>query len=582
MSFFSLSSFSSNIILTFPAVINHFSCRSLRIGSWRRIGQNAMDLVIFYSPEKSCMTYYINNDSAGYKIEYPFSYIKNIVLEPGDPVPNPTGNPPKPGGLVIELNRPPIFYMDSSNSGGFYQCGDFTEDQQATKCMIHYLGGHPKVLSVQLAKLVSLESFQNRMLHYDFNNNNAFASSAPVSPHVINRPASQPNHVARPQSGMYQDGNFAMGLQMGRGHKRQRSRSVPTPVDLSAMQQPPIPSFHIQHPSAQFQPDPSIFTPVRQARLPPSVVDEGLRVDTSSGYFSDFRTYPMSATTTASSEFANPSFLATSATSEQHQPTNLDTPYSLPFLSPSPMLEQNNMMNHSTTPLSQVSHADPIIANQSPPLGTMQHGSSADMFSMTADNNSAVPDQGLLLSEMYSKQNLNVPGQSPEMDDGNFAMALQGFQDHNLPASGGDFKQTHLPFDSVDPSGFAPEQWAINFQPFSYITLLYTLRYLAASLKYIQFLISFLTAFWARRWVSGQKKGEPISSALFLHYYQVHLGYRAKRPIRKIFFSTIHTTFMVLVCLAVHTDPVPCCDRFYGWGYLRSTTLLRDPRQVYI
>src|SRR5437773_9006513 len=113
--------------LTCSIVIHHFSCRSLRIGTWRRVGQNAMDLVIFYSPEKACMTYYINNDSAGYKIEYPFSFIKNITLEPGDMANGNIGSCQKPGGLVVELNRPPNFFMDdSSGSGGFYQCGDFT------------------------------------------------------------------------------------------------------------------------------------------------------------------------------------------------------------------------------------------------------------------------------------------------------------------------------------------------------------------------------------------------------------------------------------------------------------------------
>ena len=153
--------------LIIVAVIHHFTCRSLSIGTWRRVGQNAMDLVIFYSPDKACLTYYINNDSAGYKIEFPFAYIKSIQLEPGETGPNVNGSPPRPGGLVIELNRPPNFFMDSSGSGGFYQCGDFTEEQQASQILTHHPGGHPKVLSGQLAKLVSLESFQNRLSPFD-------------------------------------------------------------------------------------------------------------------------------------------------------------------------------------------------------------------------------------------------------------------------------------------------------------------------------------------------------------------------------------------------------------------------------
>ncbi|MBE7158264.1 MAG: hypothetical protein INR62_07485, partial [Rhodospirillales bacterium] len=110
-------------------VIQHFACRSLSVGTWRRVGQSTMDLVIFYSPDKACVTYYINNDSAGYKIEYPFAWIKNISLEQGDTLSAAEGASQRPGGLVIELTRPPKFYMDSSGSGGFYECGDFTEDQ---------------------------------------------------------------------------------------------------------------------------------------------------------------------------------------------------------------------------------------------------------------------------------------------------------------------------------------------------------------------------------------------------------------------------------------------------------------------
>ena len=67
-----------------------------------------MDLIVFYSPDKCTMTYYINNEQAGYKIEYPFAYIKNICLE------NNEGDPSKPAGIVIELNHPPHFFMDSS------------------------------------------------------------------------------------------------------------------------------------------------------------------------------------------------------------------------------------------------------------------------------------------------------------------------------------------------------------------------------------------------------------------------------------------------------------------------------------
>ncbi|KAI9816821.1 MAG: Transcription elongation factor SPT4 [Pycnora praestabilis] len=424
-------------------VIHHFACRSLSIGSWRRVGQNAMDLVVFYSPDKACLTYYINNDSAGYKIEYPFAHIKNISLDNGDPLTNAQGMPQKLGGLIIELNRPPNFFMDSSGSGGFYQCGDFTEEQQASQVMVHHLGGHPKVLSGQLAKLVSLECFQNRHNVYD---PHAMSASAPVSP-VGHRPASQPNHLSHPHIGMFQESQFGISLQPGRGghgHKRTRSRSVPAAIDFSMLQNP-MPSFHIQHePSAVFS-NPNIFAPIPQHHhnnnnLGP--MGSNLRIDTSSGYNMDFRHYPLSAaTTTSPSEYASPSFF----THAENMPTaNFNTPYSLPFLSP--MVDHSGMVGPSVSPLSAMSHGDPVIADQSPPMSTMHRSHSADIFSMTHDH-SNMEDDGLALSELYSKQSLNLPMHSPGVEGSSEDMDM-----HNL-----------VSFGTIDPSSLSPEDASNSF-----------------------------------------------------------------------------------------------------------------------
>lgn len=431
-------------------VIHHFTCRSLTIGTWRRVGQNAMDLVIFYSPEKATMTYYINNDSAGYKIEYPFSYIKNITLESGDQAPNPNGTPPRPAGLVVELNRPPLFYMDSSNSGGFYQCGDFTEDQQASQVMVHHLGGHPKVLSVQLAKLVSLESFQNRLA---FNN---YAMSAPVSPQVIDRPASQPDCLGPVNMGMYQDGAVGVNYQAIRGHKRQRSRSVPAAVDFSALQAQ-MPAYHVQQPSTQFTPpDSSVFAPVPQSAHP---VGTNLRVDTSSVYGMDFRSYPMSAPVTASpTDFASPSFFTTGATSEPIPVVaNFAPQYNVPYVSPPPMVDPSKVIPQSTSPMPDMSHADPLIADQSPPLSTMHPSTSADMFALGAEHQSNFSDDGLMLSEMYAKQNLNLSVPSPvAMNDPGFEVAMSGLPDQTSPVvTQGDYQGMMMPFETVDPTTLA-------------------------------------------------------------------------------------------------------------------------------
>ncbi|EXJ78855.1 hypothetical protein A1O1_09257 [Capronia coronata CBS 617.96] len=436
-------------------VIQHLTCRSLSIGTWRRVGQNAMDLVIFYSPDKACITYYINNDSAGYKIEYPFAYIKSIHLEPGDTVPNSNGSPARLGGLVIELTRPPNFFMDSSGSGGFYQCGDFTEDQQASQILSHQLGGHPKVLSGQLAKLVSLDSFQNRHNPFDMG---AMPASAPVSPTIgIVRPASQPSvQFARPHPphvGMFQE-QFGVHQhlhpsRMHPGHKRQRSRSVPIALDFS-MLHGPMPTFHVQHPSPQLGPDNhNLFQPMPQQPVQ-TPLGPTLQIDTSAGYGMDFRQMPMSATATSPSEFASPGFFPSNTAHAPMSSSEFGTPqqYNVPFLSPSPMVD-HHMMANSMSPLSHMGHHDPVIADHSPPLSAMHRSASADMFSMGHHDHTGMMDETLMLGEMYSKQNLNMPMPSPGFDESTMAM-MSEMSDFHTPREHMDMPMT--PFGTIDPN----------------------------------------------------------------------------------------------------------------------------------
>lgn len=430
-------------------VIHHFNCKSLSIGTWRRVGQNAMDLVIFYAPDKACLTYYINNDSAGYKIEYPFAYIKNITLENGDAAEDANGIPSRPRGLLVELNRPPNFFMDSSGTGGFHQCGDFTEEQQASQIMVHHLGGHPRVLSGQLAKLVSLESFQNRHNQYD---PHSLAVSAPVSP-IVPRPASQPNHMSHPHLAMFQDNSpFGPNLHAGpRGHKRTRSRSVPVAIDFSMLQSP-MPSFHIQHPSTNMT-DASIYAPIPQHHNNLGPMGSNLRIDTSSGYGLDYRGYPVSAaTTTSPSDYASPSFYTNGSHLDTTPATNYNAPYSLPFLSP--MIEHPSMIHPSVSPLSAFSghHGDPVIADQSPPMNNMHQSPSAEFLSITQDHHATMSDDGYMLSEMYSKQNLNLPMHSPALEESG-----TGMQMHEESSSEDMDLHNMVSFGTIDPSSLSPE-----------------------------------------------------------------------------------------------------------------------------
>lgn len=457
---------------TGKVVIQHFACRSLSIGTWRRVAQTTMDLVIFYSPDKACVTYYINNDSAGYKIEYPFAWIKNISLEQGDVLSAAEGASQRAGGLVIELTRAPKFYMDSSGSGGFYECGDFTEDQQATQVMTHHLGGPSKVLSGQLAKLVSLESYQNRHNVYD---PNVAVSSAPVSP-VGHRPQSQPNHLFHPHNNMtlFPPQDNAPGL-MGppgpRGHKRQRSRSVPIAVDVSMLRHP-MPSFLVQHDGHVSQPmqDQNIFAPIPQHQHQNAFVSgphgTSLSIDTSSGFPGFQFGGPVSATTANSpSEYGTPAFFAAGPSGEGMNQTQFGTPFNNGFLAVDPA----SMIGTSNTPLSVYSHGDPIIADDSPPLNGVGRSQSSDFFG-TPDEHSQFGDEGLYLSESFNKH-MSLPFRSPLSEEPLHSPMPDGtFTFNSPPTTGADMNGHQTPMNFQSPAHQSHQDSGVSFSTPSHVS----------------------------------------------------------------------------------------------------------------
>jgi hypothetical protein len=383
-----------------------------------------MDLVIFYSPEKETITYYINNDSAGYKIEYSFDYISNITLNNGDPASGAEGAS-QSGAIVVELNRPPRFFMDSSGSGGFYEVGDFTEDQQATKCLRHELGGQAKVLSGQLAKLVALDSFYNRHRKDPF----AFAQPAkpvpmisrpmhpPTSP-PVHRPASQPNQFLDDTqlTLMQEPVGLGAGLHPPRGHKRQRSRSVPVAIDWSMMRGPmSFLSPHEMHPISPYIPSPDIIAPIPvNSFLGGQHTPLSLSIDTSS-FPTDFSRYPMSATTAPSpSDFGTPAFFS-AAPGQDASSSEMANPFgTASLMSPMPDPTAGPQM-----PIHQIG-ADPVIANQSPPMTSLGHGpSDADLYNLGQDGH-VLGDDGLSLHtfDWEPKQPLmTLPMRPTTMDD---------------------------------------------------------------------------------------------------------------------------------------------------------------------
>ena len=420
-----------------------------------------MDLVVFYSPAKSLLTYYINAEASAFKIEYPFSYIKNITLNAGDVSANAEGASQHSGKLIVELNRPPNFSMDAG-SGGFFQCRDFTEEAQASQVLTHSLGGHPNVLSGQLAKLVSLESFKNR-------HNNPephLSTTCAFEPSMILRPASQPNYSVNPHMPVFQDADdFGMGPPPPRGHKRQRSRSVPVAVDLSQLRSSMHP-FHFQQHSRQpdfqnfrqsdfRQPDlqlqdlqqqdfplpevrpqefrhsydfnvpyppsqPHIFAPIPQHAVPIArsnnygnyapTFNINLNIDNSQGYNFDFRQGLTPAPTVISQSDCESDFLTTNLPSDELSMPSMSTPFSVPFLSP--MNCTSHLATASLSPLSSMSHhGDRVFTNQSPVLSSYDHSASPDIFT-TPQEQVSFNDVSSDFNDLYSKQSFILPFRS--------------------------------------------------------------------------------------------------------------------------------------------------------------------------
>jgi len=117
------------------------------------------------------------------------------------------------------------------------------------------------------------------------------------------------------------------------------------------------------------------------------------------------------ATTTSPSDYASPSFF-----SQGPEPNTLpassysNTPFQVPYLSPNPMVNPSGgMIQPSVSPLSFMSHGDPAIVDQSPPLSMMHRSVSADVYTLSHDHHSNISDDGTGLNEMYSKHTLNLP-----------------------------------------------------------------------------------------------------------------------------------------------------------------------------
>lgn len=93
----------------------------------------------------------------------------------------------------------------------------------------------------------------------------------------------------------------------------------------------------------------------------------------------------------------------------------------------------------ATSPMPPMSHPDPIIANQSPPLSSFGRDNHADVYPMSHEH--GMSDEALQMTDMYAKQSLSLPFHSPLLEENVDDLDMQNM----------------VSFGTIDPSSLSPE-----------------------------------------------------------------------------------------------------------------------------
>lgn len=151
---------------------------SLCVGEWRRI----KPLICLFSRRNQCFTWFLSSESVGFKLESPRACVRRVVFagprhptihEFGEGIHSPLGH------LIIDLERPPQFYMevfrssgkDDEGSGGvqkasWRQCSDFTEGKQATTVLTHVVCGPYALLRHAVLQLQQTGSHIGQLIEF--------------------------------------------------------------------------------------------------------------------------------------------------------------------------------------------------------------------------------------------------------------------------------------------------------------------------------------------------------------------------------------------------------------------------------
>lgn len=235
----SLLSPSAKLCHTNSKDFTRFSCRSLTIGTWRRVACTSNDLICYFSKTEPKFTHYINSGASGFKIEFAIASVAKFDLRYAQ-----QNDLKELGRATITLSRAPLFFIETP-AGGWKQCIDFTENVQATTVFAHAMVGpyqHLKRSFTDLAStyketigLMTFEDLETAPIPEQLAPPLAFEQNYPAIATRTSQSAgfTTPDGQAlrrNPTNALFMDNS---NMSSRGSHRRTRSRSAPMTVDFS-------------------------------------------------------------------------------------------------------------------------------------------------------------------------------------------------------------------------------------------------------------------------------------------------------------------------------------------------------------
>ncbi|KAG0179476.1 hypothetical protein DFQ29_002061 [Apophysomyces sp. BC1021] len=132
---------------------HRFSAEALQIGTWKRMNLQRQDLICQYDPQQRLMSWCIRDGQQRFKMQFSVDIVQGMRLEPLTE---------RLGWARLELclMQPESisFYMEDAARQTWTQCRDFTQDQQATTGLRHFLDGPALALRAELTRLAQSDA----------------------------------------------------------------------------------------------------------------------------------------------------------------------------------------------------------------------------------------------------------------------------------------------------------------------------------------------------------------------------------------------------------------------------------------